>query len=237
MPPPWAEAPAQQPSPPSPKIVNCTAAQCNRVVKADPPAQCFACDERPLCALNAGQLSEDCQRDSGDPVVEAAPGPAVKVVAMSAEGAEGVDEDLWTQKIVEEDLCGFAALVMMHLDQTVLYTIHRPGPLAAEISADVSSQPCAPRRLSPWPLCPRGGGVGGKLYILCQKRNQKVSMQTDRGWEIMMMVTNGGGGGVLVGLPRCHRLGADRGHGKQNSMGGISSKCVYSHLRLCTRRL
>ena len=42
---------------------------------------------------------------------------------------------------------------------------------------------------------------------------------------------------LLVGLPRCHRVGADRGHGKQNSMGGISSKCVYSHWRLCTRRL
>ena len=52
----------------------------------------------------------------------------------------------------------------------------------------------------------------------------------------LMMVTNGGGG-VLVGLPRCHRVGADRGHSKQNSMGGISSKCVYSHWRLCTRRL
>ena len=37
------------------------------------------------------------------------------------------------QKIVEEDLCGFAALVMMPLDQTVLYTTHCPGPLAAEI--------------------------------------------------------------------------------------------------------
>ena len=33
IPPPWAEAPAQQPSPPSPKVVHCTAAQCNRVVK------------------------------------------------------------------------------------------------------------------------------------------------------------------------------------------------------------
>ena len=67
---------------------------------------------------------------------------------MSAEGAEEVDEDLGTQKIVEEDLCGFAALVMMPLDQTVLYTTHRPGPLAAEISAgpviDASAQPCAP---------------------------------------------------------------------------------------------
>ena len=52
----------------------------------------------------------------------------------------------------------------------------------------------------------------------------------------LMMVTNGGGE-VLVGLPQRHRVGADRGHGKQNSMGGISSKFVYSHWRLCTRRL
>ena len=52
----------------------------------------------------------------------------------------------------------------------------------------------------------------------------------------LMMVTNGLGG-VLVGLPRCHRLGAHRGHGKQNSIGGIFSKCVYSRWRLCTRRL
>ena len=52
----------------------------------------------------------------------------------------------------------------------------------------------------------------------------------------LMMVMNRGGG-VLVGLPRCHRVGANRGHGKQNSMGGISLKYVYSHWRLCTRRL
>ena len=65
--PPWAEAPAQQLSPPSPKAVRCTAAQCNRVVKADPPAKCFACDERPLCAVHVGQLCVDCQRDSGKP--------------------------------------------------------------------------------------------------------------------------------------------------------------------------
>ena len=142
IPPPWAEAPAQQPSPPSPKAVHCTAAQCNHVVKADPPAKCFACDECPLSALHVRQLCEDCQRDSGDAAVEAAPGPAVEAargpmeaVVMSAEGAEEVHEDLGTQKIVEEDLCGFAALVMMPLEQTVLYTTHRPGPLAAEISA------------------------------------------------------------------------------------------------------
>ena len=53
----------------------------------------------------------------------------------------------------------------------------------------------------------------------------------------VMMVMNGGGEGMLVGLPRCHRVGADRWHGKQNSVARISSKCVYSHWRLCTRRL
>ena len=61
-----------------------------------------------------------------------------------AGGTEEADEG--TQKIVEEDLCGFAARVMMPLDQTVLYTTHRPGPLAAEVSdgpvIHVSAQPC-----------------------------------------------------------------------------------------------
>ena len=38
--PPWAEAPAQQLSPPSSKAVHSTATQCNRVVKADPPLKC-----------------------------------------------------------------------------------------------------------------------------------------------------------------------------------------------------
>ena len=163
IPPPSAKAPAQQPSPPSPMVVRYTATQCNRVVKADPPERCFACDERPLCALHVGQLCEDCQQDSGDPAVEAAPGPAVEAapgaavqaVAMSVEGAEEVDEDLATQNIVEEDQCGFAALVMMPLDQAVLYTTHRPGPLAAEFCAgpviDAEAQPCAPED---WPLGP-----------------------------------------------------------------------------------
>ena len=86
------------------------------------------------------------------PAVEAAPGSAVEAVAMSAEGAEEVDEDLGKQKIVEEDLCGFAALVMMPLDHTMLYTTHRPGPLAGEISAgpviDASAQPCPPEDCS-----------------------------------------------------------------------------------------
>ena len=78
IPPPSAEAPTQQPSRPSPKVMHCRTTQCNRVVNADPPAKCFACDERPLCALHVGQLCEDCQRDSRDPAVEAAPGPAVE---------------------------------------------------------------------------------------------------------------------------------------------------------------
>ena len=50
------------------------------------------------------------------PIVEAAPRPAVEAVAMPAEGAEEVGEDVGTLKIVEEDLCRFAALVMLPLD-------------------------------------------------------------------------------------------------------------------------
>ena len=64
---------------------------------------------------------------------------------MAAEGAKEQVEG--TQNIVQEDLCGFAALVMMFLHQTVLYTSHCPGPLMAEISGGpvivVSAQPCA----------------------------------------------------------------------------------------------
>ena len=148
IPPPWAKAPAQQLLPPSPKAVHCTAVQCNRVVKADAPAKCFACDERPLCAMHVSQLCVDCHWDSGEdaPAVGAAPAREAVPAETAAEGAEEFDEA--SQKIVEEDLCGFAALVMMPLDQTVLYTTHRPGPLAAKISAgpviDVSAQPCAP---------------------------------------------------------------------------------------------
>ena len=50
----WAEAATQRPSPPSPKAVHYTTAQCNRVVKADPPAKCFACEQRPLCVVHVG---------------------------------------------------------------------------------------------------------------------------------------------------------------------------------------
>ena len=156
IPPPWVEAPAPQLSPPSPKAVHCTGAQYNRMVQADPPAKCFACDERPLCAVHVGQLCADCHRNSGEdaPAMESAPAVEAVPPEMAAEGAEEVDEG--TQKIVEEDLCGFAAVVMMPLDQTVLYTTHHPRPLAAAISAgpliDVSAQPCAPedRPLDPF---------------------------------------------------------------------------------------
>ena len=141
-PPPYAEAPAQQPLPPSPKAVQCAAAQCNRVVKADPPPKCFSCKNRPLCAVHLGQLCADCQLDCGEDVFAVDDAPA----EMDAEGAEEIDEG--TQKIVEENLFGCAALVTMPLDQTVLYTTHRSGPLAAGISAgpviDVSAQSCAP---------------------------------------------------------------------------------------------
>ena len=71
---------------------------------------------------------------------------------MPAEGAREVYEG--AQKLVEEDLCGFAALVMMPLDQTV-HTTHRPGPLAAEMFADLvmdaSAHSCAPEN---FPLGP-----------------------------------------------------------------------------------
>ena len=79
--------------------------------------------------------------------MEAAPAVEAAPAELAAEGAKEVDER--TQKIVEEDPCGFTALVMMPLYQTVLYTTHRPGPLATGISAgpviDVSAQPCAPK--------------------------------------------------------------------------------------------
>ena len=106
IPPPLSEAPAQQPLPPSPKPVHCTAPQCNRVVKADPPAKCFACDNRPLPAVHVGELCADCQRYAAEdaPTVEATP------AEMAAEGAEQVNEG--TQNIVKENLCGYAALVI-----------------------------------------------------------------------------------------------------------------------------
>ena len=200
IPPPWAEGPAPQPSPPSPKAARCTAAPCNRVLKADPPAKCFASEERPPCAVHVGQLYEDCQRDSGDPAVEAAPGPvveatpgpAVKAVAMSAEGAQEVYEDLGTQKIVEEDLCRFAALVMMPLNQTVLYTTHRPGPLATEISAglviNASAQPYAPED------CPLGPFVHKEEELEAPTPSKFPVIATQPG--ILMVVHEGQVGGM-----------------------------------------
>ena len=202
IPPPWAEAPAQQPSPPSPKVVHCTAAQCNRVVKADPATKRFACDERPLCALHVKQRYEDFQRDSGDldveadpgPSVEAAPGPALEAVAMSYDGAEEVAEHLGTQKIVEEDLCGFPALVMTPLDQTVLYTTHRPGPLAGEISAwpviDASAQPCASED------CPLGPFVHEEEELGASTPGKFPVIATQLG--SLMVVREGQVGGMAV---------------------------------------
>ena len=52
----------------------------------------------------------------------------------------------------------------------------------------------------------------------------------------LMMVTNRGGK-CWWGCPDATGLVVIEGTAKQNSMGGISSKCVYSHWRLCTRRL
>ena len=79
------------------------------MVKADLPAKCLACAERPLCAVHVGQLCEDCPPDSGEPIVEAARGhaveaalgraveaahaPTVEAVAMSAEVAQEDAED------------------------------------------------------------------------------------------------------------------------------------------------
>ena len=41
IPPPWADAPAQQPSPPTPKRVHCTVAQGDRMMKTNPPPEVF----------------------------------------------------------------------------------------------------------------------------------------------------------------------------------------------------
>ena len=194
IPPPWVEAPAQQPSPPSPKAAHCKGAPCNRVVKADLPAKSFACDERPLCAVHAGQLCADRHRNSGEDAPAVASAPAVEAVLpeMAAEGAEEVDEG--TQKIVEEDLCGFAAVVTMPLHQTVLYTTHPPGPLAAWISAglliDVCAQPCAPED------CPLGPFVheDEELEAPTPSKFAVIRMQPGS----LMMVREGQVGGMAV---------------------------------------
>ena len=128
------------------------------------------------------------------PAVEAAPGPAVEAVAMSVEGAEEVDEDLGTQKIVEEDLCGFAAPVMMPLDHTVLYTTHRPGPLAAKISAgpviDAEAQPCPPED------CPLGPFVHEEEELAAPTPSKFPVIATQPG--SLMVVRKGQVGGMAV---------------------------------------
>ena len=106
------------------------AVQWKRLVRADPPLKCFASDDSPLSVVHVGQLCRECQRYSGEDALGGEDAPAKK----DAEGEEEVDAD-GTQKIVEEDVCGFAAVLMISLDQTVLYTTHRPGPLAVEVSA------------------------------------------------------------------------------------------------------
>ena len=95
---------------------------------------------------------------------------------IAAEGAEEVDEG--TPKIVEEDLCEFAALVMMPFDHTVLYTTHRPRPLAADISAgpviDVSAQPCTPED------CPLGPFVNENEELEAPIPSKFLSLQRSR---------------------------------------------------------
>ena len=81
--------------------------------------------------------------------MEAASAVEAVPAVMAADDAEEVDEG--TPKIVEEDLCGFAALVMMLLDQTMLYTSHRVGPLAGDRGV---YRTLRPRRLSSGPICP-----------------------------------------------------------------------------------
>ena len=53
------------------------------------------------------------------------------------EAKDGDDRaDDITHKIVEDNLCGVAALLMMPMDHTVPLATNRVGPLAARISAD-----------------------------------------------------------------------------------------------------
>ena len=70
-----------------------------------------------------------------------------------------------TQKIAEEDLCWFAAPVMMPLDQAVLYTTQLPGPLAPEVAAgpmiDVFAQPSLG-------TCMKSGIVHNSFFINAQ---------------------------------------------------------------------
>ena len=111
---------------------------------------------------------------------------------MAAEGAEEVDEG--TQKIVEEDLCGSAALVMLPLDQIVLYTTHRQGPLVAETSTvpviDASVQPCAPKG------CPTGAFVHDREAMEAPTPSKFRVIATQP--SSLMVVREGHVGGMVV---------------------------------------
>ena len=80
---------------------------------------------------------------------------------IDTEGAGEVN--VGTQKIVEEDLCGFAPVLMMPFDQTVMYTTNRPRATGGkDFSGPGDQRICPalrPQRLSPGPICPRGGGA------------------------------------------------------------------------------
>ena len=95
---------------------------------------------------------------------------------------------------MEEDLCGFATLVMMPTDQTVLYTTHRVGPLAAEISArpviDASAQPCAPED------CPLGPFVDEEDELKARTPSKFPVIATQPG--SLMVVREGQVGGMAV---------------------------------------
>ena len=121
--------------------------------------------------------------------MESAPG----VQAVPAEmAAKEVDEG--TRKIVEEDRCGFAALVMMPLDQIVLHTTDRPGPLAADILASpvihVSAQPCAPEDCPPGPFVHEEE----ELEALAPSKISGIATQPSS----LMMVREGQVGGMAV---------------------------------------
>ena len=99
------------------------------------------------------------------------------------------------QKIVEEDLCLFAAVLMMPLDQTVMYTTHRPRPLGAEILAgpviDVSVQPCNSQD------CPVGPVVHdmeelaaarlSKFHVVAALRGSLMVVHKDQGSGIALV--------------------------------------------------
>ena len=132
VPPPCAEAPPQQPLPPSPKVLHCTAAQCNRVVKADPPAKCSPVPNVPFVLYMSGNSVKTISGILGillwRPPLNLLWRPPLDMLWR-----------LWRCQPREQRksmrTCGFAALVLMPLDQTVLYTTHRHGPLATKSSS------------------------------------------------------------------------------------------------------